>query len=1350
MYLIDKRPGNFQVRGITPLRPIGSDDRFQDRVKWIGQNEIYLKWKAETKASILHIYGPWGISAASGYIFDQLKNEGALLYYDFKPQDSRYHNIQAMLNTFINQFSTHYHTDIDMAKTRTFRFLQHYRACTIEDLYSFWVELLHCKKGGAITYIINGFDRCIDSSNWFIKKLFVTVDEWEKPFKFVFTNMAHNPERQEALADVVLSIDLNNPPELHGIHEHTDHPVVDSRQIGSFSSDRTLQVEEMNVNRILVACGSDECLKRLVLDWIESRYDINENQLLDPAFNSHGEHLTINKVLNEVLSCVPVDMRCLIHQAIAWTSSSFRPMTSAEFNIILALAEMEKRPQDFYVALQKMAFNGCSIPRFLVGLFILEDNEVRFSHPSAPELLVGEKALPGNDFLFEGKGAAHEIIATSCLSYLSLRITQTRMTMFFELEDQTKKDLLEPEDYSLLQYAVLYWGQHYKHATVSARLSDKAIKFLDSDARQCWAKAYHALTNCITRNDLPLSSALEVASEFGLEDLMTHFAKNMKEDYSMALIAAVKNNHAEKALKCFEDIFLTESLAHSVIMAAASDNNESLVLDLMNYFSSRISETIEWPTDLLARAAWLGWNAVVIELIGSGAHIDQLHDLYGMAPLHLAAGNNQRDTVRALLHAKAEINVRNVDKATPLHMASLYGHHEIVELLTHSGADLEAKQNDDQTALGVACVSGHGKVIKFLIRASSQTLSQNPEFSGKLFTKAVQRGSFTACQALLEVLPKLLDHYADDCPVLVRATATNKVALVELLASYGAAVDARWATDLEEGTALYYASKRGSKPMVECLLQLGADPKLSFYEGLTPIFIASKHRHTEVVQLLVNNEVDVNALTTDKWGPLQIAYRSAPIIRILLKANAEIDYVSQSGTALSLASRYNYIEVVKILLECGAGVDIPTPESRWSYSDTPLIIASDGGNAEIVKLLLEAGANTNYRNALTNFALQCAVQNEECMKALLEYGPLLDIVDRNGDTALHCVEERTPVSAVKRLMNAGANPEIVNNNGFTPVSMSILRSNLRVMKYFISKQVKLDIISGTDGGPLHLACMESLEYVKPLIDAGANVNLCDIECAGTPLHMLCLRRIYSPDQEEEMKQIIQLLIEAGAEVNKKGGKCGYPLHAACLVRAPDTIRFLLDKGAEASTEDIMQWNPAQLVSLRTTEHMNIFDIEEYRSLFSKRDALGRTALHYAVVSGRLDLVKRVYELSGKEANQKDNDGWTPLMWAVRFCVRWSTSTDQRADIIQFLKDEGADLWARGEGLLGRGWSPLKVARYYGVPPDIIEMLVPDIKERSINNGEERETYFHQTNLGIEAPGYCDGCLMVRFSSSFFY
>jgi ankyrin repeat protein len=1345
VFLVDETLNDILLNQAPPLRPIGPVDQAQEQVQWISQNETFRKWKSENAASILHVHGSSGVSAVSKYIFDQLRpgeENQSLLYYDFKLHDYRYNNVQAMLSTFLIQLIVHYHDDIETPIAKNLEFLRYYHAWTNEDLYSFWMDLLHHKSSSTITYIINGFDQCTESRSWFLKKLLSTIDKWDRPFKVVITSTGHEHEIQDALADIASSIDLNRPPEHHGIHAHGRRLMTNCQRAGLVYSDSFLCTRERNLDKIISACGSDEPLQWLVMEWLKASNGTNEDRSIDDRLNNLTSQSTIapDEVLNMILSSVPPQRQCLVRQAIAWVSSSFRPLIKAEFNVILALGEMEERPQEFHDALRKMKHAGGVISRFLAGVFILENNEVRFSHPSAPELFIGGKALPDNDWcIFEREGAAHEVIARSCLSYLSLPEIQIRMATFYEVKDQVERPPLVSEDYGLLQYAVTCWAQHYKHATVSERLSKQAIDFLkNSDSMTCWAKMYHALSNRVTRDDQPFSSALEIVSGFGLEDLMAYFSNEMKEAYLMAFTAAIKNNHTEMALEIFGGLAPTDSLGHNAIMAAASGAYESSLLTLIEHIFSRTSEVFEWPSDLLARGAWLGWGDVVDKLIASGIEVDPPHPLHGMSPLHLAARNNQPGIVKALLQGKANSNVRDESGATPLHTASFYGHDEVVELLIKEGADLEAKQDDDQTALEVACTSGHGKVVGSLAKASPRTRLQDPEFSGPLLSNAIQRGFITICHVLLEAAPHLVDHCDAGCPLFIRAAETDNVALVELLAQRGAEIDVRWTSDRDEGTALYYAARRGSKAMTECLLRLKADPKLSFYGNRTPIYIASHSGHAEIVQLLVDQEVDVNAVTTGAWGPLQVAYDSAPVTRILLQAKAEVDHISQSGTALYLASRWNYIEVVKALLEYHARVDIPCPKEGRYHLATPLIVAVDMGNVEIAKLLLEAGADVNYRKAWKNFALQYAMQSEECMKALLEYSPLLDLVDDDGDTALHCVEAETPVPTIKRLLNAGANPEIVNDMGYTPVCMAILNQNLPVVQYLISKKVRLDFTGGRRGGPLHLAChLASSECIKDLVNGGANVNLCDPEVTGTPLQAFCFRQADWSEEEEGTKQMIEFLIQVGANVNKKGGKLGYPLHAACLRSTPGIIKFLIEKGADIPVEDVMGRNPAQLASLRTTEHVELFDAEEYRRLFSERDALGRTALHYAVVSGRLDLVKRVYDLSGRKVDIADYDGWTPLMWAARTCRQWGTSTFEQTEIIQFLKDEGANLWVRGEGLLNGGWSPLKVARYYEAPTEITRMLVPECKETWDGS-------FHLTNRGKD-PGehlYCDACLMV--------
>jgi ankyrin repeat protein len=372
------------------------------------------------------------------------------------------------------------------------------------------------------------------------------------------------------------------------------------------------------------------------------------------------------------------------------------------------------------------------------------------------------------------------------------------------------------------------------------------------------------------------------------------------------------------------------------------------------------------------------------------------------------------------------------------------------------------------------------------------------------------------------------------------------------------------------------------------------------------------------------------------------------------------------------------------------------------------------------------------------------------LRALLEYNPLLDVRDNNGNTALHCIISATPTSSVKLLLNAGANPEICNNFGYTPVCRAAEMDNIDVAKYLISKKVEINVVDGAAGGPLHLACSSaSLRLVKVLIDSGADanksvdVNLADPSITGTPLISACYRE---PDASNEVKkQIIRYLIEeVKVDINRYSGALGNAINVACLTSTPEIISLLLKNGATSDVEDRMGHKPIHLASFRTLDHIQpLLDAGEQ---VTATDKLGRTPLHYAVVSGRVNLVERILNLSGGSVDTPDFDDWTPLLWAARVCGKWETTSSEQAKIIGLLLARGADLWVRGKGL-DRDWSPLKVARYYGAAERVIELLTPKLKRRANKRGEE-ESWDERFHLSKEAvgnsSGYCDGCLLVSF------
>lgn len=130
------------------------------------------------------------------------------------------------------------------------------------------------------------------------------------------------------------------------------------------------------------------------------------------------------------------------------------------------------------------------------------------------------------------------------------------------------------------------------------------------------------------------------------------------------------------------------------------------------------------------------------------------------------------------------------------------------------------------------------------------------------------------------------------------------------------------------GTALYYASRRGSVEIVRMLLKRGADVNLvpTFrYFGGTALYWASREGREEIVRLLLEAGADVNlAVTTDGnlagSTPLYMASREGKveIVKMLLDKNGDLNKSLTGGyyvgeTAIKAARRNGHNAVVNLI-----------------------------------------------------------------------------------------------------------------------------------------------------------------------------------------------------------------------------------------------------------------------------------------------------------------------------------------------------------------------------------------------------------------------------------------------------
>ena len=165
----------------------------------------------------------------------------------------------------------------------------------------------------------------------------------------------------------------------------------------------------------------------------------------------------------------------------------------------------------------------------------------------------------------------------------------------------------------------------------------------------------------------------------------------------------------------------------------------------------------------------------------------------------------------------------------------------------------------------------------------------------------------------------------------------------------------------------------------------------------TDIYVASQNNHFSLVSAYV---AEPNISTNNGWTPLMIASQSghADVVELLLDKNVPINAQNKNGkTAVYIASQNGHFSVVSTLLNNGAESNTTT-NNGW----TPLMIASQNGHGDVVELLLENNVpvNTQYTDGMT--AVYIASQNghSSVVFTLLNNGAEPNITTNNGWTPL--------------------------------------------------------------------------------------------------------------------------------------------------------------------------------------------------------------------------------------------------------------------------------------------------------------------------------------------------------------
>ena len=302
-----------------------------------------------------------------------------------------------------------------------------------------------------------------------------------------------------------------------------------------------------------------------------------------------------------------------------------------------------------------------------------------------------------------------------------------------------------------------------------------------------------------------------------------------------------------------------------------------------------------------------------------------------------------------------------------------------------------------------------------------------------------------------------------------------------------------------------------------------------------------------------------------------------------------------------------------------------------------------------VRLLVEEGENVNDvtgRRFFTALHFAALRGKADICSFLLSRGANVTMADINGDTPLHIAADLHRADVCQLLVDYKADVTFVNRKGETPLLKALCRMYYRLYDFptctvcrpLITNE-SVNVANLHDNCAVHIAGRKGfVQLVQLLVDCGADVNALN-EYGQTPLHT-------AAGGEKDCPELCSILLKHDAKIDAVDKDGNQPLHLACKRRHTSTSRFLLSHGAVVNASN--EYGQTPLHTAAGGEK----DCPELCSILLKHDAKidavdkdGNRPLHLAC-KRRHTSTSRFLLSRGAVVNALNEYGQTPLHTAA--------------------------------------------------------------------------------------------------------
>ena len=420
--------------------------------------------------------------------------------------------------------------------------------------------------------------------------------------------------------------------------------------------------------------------------------------------------------------------------------------------------------------------------------------------------------------------------------------------------------------------------------------------------------------------------------------------------------------------------------------------------------------------------------------------------------------------------------------------------------LLAAGADANARAADGSTALLYAAHFGDTASVQALLAAKADPNLVNRYGVGPMHEAAL-RADVGLLRTLLDAGATVDLALPEGETPLMLASRTSGVDAVRLLIEHGAKVNVveQWQGE----TPLMYAAANDRANVVAALIAAGADvnartpindlperkPAVRYFveiplAGLTPLMFAARHGAVSAVRELIKGGADIDAKTPEGFSSIVIALDNLHFdaAKVLVEAGASADGGGLVAV-IEARNRVNYVgeyqvptgaesslELLAMMLAKGADMMSRLPDhlldrdARFTppppkITDVALIRAARSSDVEAMRVLVDHGADPSLRDdkrggitplvaVMMGPELPALIEAERepseqkaiaAIDFLLDHGAKPTLGNDLGTTALHVAALRDYPGVVKHLAERGADLDVADREGFTPLDYAVGR-----------------------------------------------------------------------------------------------------------------------------------------------------------------------------------------------------------------------------------------------------------------------------------------------------------------------